>query len=387
MSQGEQLIKDMASLYKNFHPSKSGLSGTLDASPTCQVTIESTSKPGDWKVFDPTTGNFSKIADVKGTSKLAVDDFKITWMEFSSEDEKKEEPVQCPDEHKVDELDREEIRAAIQDKIRELEDEEKARLEREENERKLAAMEAYNTAKDNMSKVSSAPEQKKPEPKGAEISYSSTSKTPILDLIDSYVGNDVLEIFGDTGSGKTAFVKQVASEAAKAGKKVFYLDTERNLTKKDIELLKKCKYQYTPVIEEIDRIVQKLPEADVVILDSVGFPVLTTFARMNTKQKGDALLKLIAIFGSLKEWAYHNNGVVLVTNQPESEFGKDKGTVLNPFGDKSQFAAKEIWKVIKNDSKPGLTSSSIQAFRSRSVGRGTPIAQMKITNVGVEVVQ
>jgi Cdc6-like AAA superfamily ATPase len=211
------------------------------------------------------------------------------------------------------------------------------------------------------------------------------SKTPILDLIDSYVGNDVLEIFGDTGSGKTAFVKQVANEAANAGKTVFYLDTERNLTKKDIELLKGCTYKYTPVIEEIDSIVQKLPQADVVILDSVGFPVLTTFARMSMKQKGDALLKLIAIFGSLKEWAYRNNGVVLVTNQPESEFNKGPNHILRPFGDKSQFAAKEIWETIKQDSKPGLTTSSIKAFRSRSVGRGTPISQMKITNAGVEV--
>jgi RecA/RadA recombinase len=326
-------------------------------------------------------------ADVKDIIQTVVEPYNDALMDAA------EENVSEPEKGPLDNLKDagfeipEEAMIVDQPKEPQISEEEKARLEREENERKLAAMEAYNTAKDNMSKVSSAPEQKKPEPKGAEISYSSTSKTPILDLIDSYVGNDVLEIFGDTGSGKTAFVKQVASEAAKAGKKVFYLDTERNLTKKDIELLKKCKYQYTPVIEEIDRIVQKLPEADVVILDSVGFPVLTTFARMNTKQKGDALLKLIAIFGSLKEWAYHNNGVVLVTNQPESEFGKDKGTVLNPFGDKSQFAAKEIWKVIKNDSKPGLTSSSIQAFRSRSVGRGTPIAQMKITNVGVEVVQ
>lgn len=124
-------------------------------------------------------------------------------------------------------------------------------------------------------------------------------------MIYNYVGYDVLEIFGDTGTGKTAFVKKVAYDAVEAGKNVFYLDTERNLTKKDIELLKKCTYKYTPVIEEIDRIVQNLPAGDIVILDSVGFPILTTFARMNMKQKGDTLLKLIAIFGSLKEWAYN----------------------------------------------------------------------------------
>ena len=105
-------------------------------------------------------------------------------------------------------------------------------------------------------------------------------------MIYSYISNDVLEIFGDTGTGKTAFVKKVAHDAAEAGKKVFYLDTEINPTKKDIELLKNCTYKYTPVIEEIDRIVQNLPAGDVVILDIIGFPILTTFARMNETKRG-----------------------------------------------------------------------------------------------------
>ena len=83
------------------------------------------------------------------------------------------------------------------------------------------------------------------------------------------------------------------------------------------------------------------------------------------KQKGDTLLKLIAVFGSLKEWAYKNNGIVLVTNQPESEFNKAPGHILRPFGDKSQFAAKEIWETIKESSNPKLTRISIKAFRSR----------------------
>jgi RecA/RadA recombinase len=256
--------------------------------------------------------------------------------------------------------------------------EEKARLEREENERKLAAMETYNTAKDSMSKVSSVPEQKKHEPELPESSN-------LLDMIYKYVGYDVLEVFGDTGSGKSKFALTVAQEAVKANKKVFYLDTERNLSESDIKGLKGCTYKYTPVIGEIDKIVQDLPAGDVVILDSIGFPILTTFARMKLKQKGDALLQLIAIFGDLKNWAYKNNGIVIVTNQPESEFNKDPNHIIRPFGDKSQFAAKEIWKTTKVDSKPGITNSSIKAFRSRSVGFGTPIAQMKITNAGVEV--
>lgn len=226
------------------------------------------------------------------------------------------------------------------------------------------------------------PEEKPPQPSPA----AGKKSTPLLDLIHRYTGNDVLEVFGDTGSGKSKFAMTVAREAIASGKKVFYLDTERNLTETDVKDLKGCEYKYTPIIEEIDKIVQNLPKVDVVVIDSIGFPVLTTFARMSVKQKGDALLKLIAIFGDLKGWAYRNNGIVVVTNQPESEFNKGPDHVLRPFGDKSQFAAKEIWKTEIVERKPAHTNIHISAFRSRSVGHKTKIASMKITSNGVEVV-
>ena len=208
----------------------------------------------------------------------------------------------------------------------------------------------------------------------------------LLDLIQKYVGNDVMQVFGDTGTCKSKFALEVAREAIAAGKKVYYLDTERNLTTEDIDSLKGCEYKYTPVLDEIDKIVQKLPAVDVVILDSIGFPVLTSYARLSMKQKGDALLKLIAIFGDLKIWAYRNNGVAVVTNQPESEFGKEKGHIFRPFGDKSQFACKEIWKTEFEHRSPTETEVSIKSFRSRSMGQRTKIASLKITDDGVEVI-
>lgn len=209
----------------------------------------------------------------------------------------------------------------------------------------------------------------------------------LLDLLKQYVGDDVMQVFGDTGTGKSKFALEVAREAIAAGKSVYYLDTERNLTTEDIDSLKGCEYKYTPVLDEIDKIVQKLPAVDVVILDSIGFPVLTSYARLSMKQKGDALLKLIAIFGDLKIWAYRNNGVAVVTNQPESEFNKEKGHIFRPFGDKSQFACKEIWKTEFEHRSPTETKVSIKSFRSRSMGQRTKIASLKITDAGVEVMQ
>ena len=253
--------------------------------------------------------------------------------------------------------------------------------EAEKEEKSTNEEKASPAYQNNDTQPAAQPVEKPPQP----LPAAGKKSTPLLDLIHGYVGNDVLEVFGDTGSGKSKFALAVAREAIAAGKKVYYLDTERNLTPADIAGMKGCEYKYTPVIEEIDKLTQNLPAADVVIIDSIGFPVLTAFARMDTKKKGDALLKLIAIFGDLKKWAYAHNGVAIVTNQPESEFNKAQDHVLRPFGDKSQFAAKEIWKTEIVDRKPAYTNIRISAFRSRSVGHRTKIADMKITANGVEV--
>jgi len=208
----------------------------------------------------------------------------------------------------------------------------------------------------------------------------------VINMIRSYVGDDVLQVFGPTGSGKSKFALECARQALSDGLKVFYLDTERNLTDDDIKSLKGCDYRYTPVLDEIDKMCQNLPKCDVVIIDSIGFPILTAYARYSMKQKGDALLKLIAIFGDLKQWAYKNNGLAIVTNQPESDFNKAPGHLIRPFGDKSQFACKEIWRT---DAKSlgKTTKSEVRSFRSRSVGHKTLIANMEISDDGVSIVE
>lgn len=215
------------------------------------------------------------------------------------------------------------------------------------------------------------------------------TKTPLIDNIRKYVGNDVLEVFGDTGSGKSKFALEVAREATAAGLKVFYLDSERNLTDEDVTMLGRG-YKYTPVLKEIDDTIRKLPAVDVVIIDSIGFPILTAYARYSMKQKGDALLTMIAMFGDLKQWAYKNNGLVIVVNQPESTFNKEAGHILRPFGDKSQFAAKEIWwlKMVKRADKTTdhHTETLITSFRGRTLGYGDKLYTMNIRTDGIEFI-
>lgn len=59
------------------------------------------------------------------------------------------------------------------------------------------------------------------------------------------MGSDLLEVFGDTGSGKSNFIHALGT-----GKKVFFMDTERNLNNTDNARLDGA-YQYTSVFDEI----------------------------------------------------------------------------------------------------------------------------------------
>lgn len=104
------------------------------------------------------------------------------------------------------------------------------------------------------------------------------------------------------------------------------------------------------------------------------------------QEKGNALLDLIALMGDLKEWAYMHNGIAIVTNQPESEFAKPEGYERKPFGDKSCFAAKEIWHIETTLRNKDMTRSQIKAFRSRSMGRGTGILTVEIRGEGTKIV-
>lgn len=207
--------------------------------------------------------------------------------------------------------------------------------------------------------------------------------TPNIDFIYSIVGNDILEIFGETGSCKSKFCLNIALEALSKKQTIFFLDTERNLNNNDISRLGKS-YTYNPIFQEIIKIVESLktiiPKPQLVIIDSVGLPILTRYAKLSMKEKGDALLALIALMGDLKEYAYKNNAMIIVTNQPESEFNKQPGTIRQPFGDKSCFLVKEIWKSEKLSSKENSTKASIKSFRSRTTGAGTPIFNIEVTD-------
>jgi len=206
----------------------------------------------------------------------------------------------------------------------------------------------------------------------------------LLSKIKSIVGNDVLEIFGNTGTGKSKIAWHIAKTASEQGMKVIYYDTERNLSPLSEKDMGKINYIYSPVFGDLIKFASNVPESDVVIIDSIGFPVLTTFAKMSMKQRGDALLSMIAILGDLKVWTYKNNSLAIVINQPVSEMGIEEGDVRRPFGDKSAFAAKEVWETVISKGEK-ISTVTVKSFRSRDMGHGTKIMVVEISNKGVDI--
>jgi len=200
------------------------------------------------------------------------------------------------------------------------------------------------------------------------------------------VGYDVLQIFGDTGTGKTMFCLELMRETVKNGKKVVFIDSERNLNFDETEKPENLIYYYSPELKDIINTCANLPKADLYILDSMGFPVVTQFAMASMKERGDMLLKCVTLTHYLKVATWRNKALAVVTNQPVSPFGKNiPEDQLPPFGDKSQFGYKEIWRTKLERTNENETTCTIKAWRSRKFGRGKILFLMKINNKGVEI--
>lgn len=232
-------------------------------------------------------------------------------------------------------------------------------------------------------------EEKNKDQASPELSPSVPTSHSIFDQITDRFGFDLLEVFGETGTLKSKGMVALALETAQSGKKVYYLDTENNLTPAEVKILKVAgvQYTYTPVLKQIAEIIEKrIPncKADLLIIDSVGMPILRKYASMGVKDRGDALLDLIAWLGILKEWSFNNHALSFITNQPVSEFGKsdpkEKGDYRNPFGDKGNFVPGHILLSKKDADTKGQAKGRFVAFRSRALARGETVFNINVTN-------
>ncbi|MEW6188785.1 MAG: AAA family ATPase [Actinomycetota bacterium] len=208
------------------------------------------------------------------------------------------------------------------------------------------------------------------------------AKTPMLSHFKDLVGNDLVMIYGPTRAGKSSLAREIAKEVLKNGGKVFYLDTEGSLDLMDRKELGQS-YRYTPLFEEIENIVRRLPELDVFILDSVGLPILGKYARANFKQRGEAMLSMHALLADIKDWAHKKQAIAIVINQDKSTISREETEsgeeILEPFGGKGAYFVKEILRLIPVRRDRNITRSLLLAHDCRKLGRGAPVAEISIT--------
>jgi len=234
---------------------------------------------------------------------------------------------------------------------------------------------------------------------------SDTPDNLIRDVIEFCGGPDLIQIFGGTGSGKTEFcIKLAESSIEDEGKDVLFIDTERNLSNN--ERLDGADYVYVPDFDDLYAFIsgktnklsdnpfgenstgsQTLQDGyDVVVLDSLGFPALMAYDEYSIEDDADqfTVFQMIQFMsGEMKKYAQKNNSLVVSTNQPKSELA-DEGAA-NPFGDKSLFAFKELWRAWKKDSSEIQTTCSLEAHRSRQAGEGKDLFKLNISDDGTDI--
>ena len=229
---------------------------------------------------------------------------------------------------------------------------------------------AYNTGE--KSKIE---EEKKEEPQETLIKViQNLTQTP-----------DLIEIFGETRTGKSTLSLCFFKSAEASGLKSLYIDTEQNIP----YLSRPASYKLCLSLEKLQDVVYHLEDGyGFLVLDSIGMPVLGSFAKASLRERGNMLLAMQAMLYHLKDYADRNQCWVLLTNQPVSELAvmdiEDKWERKRaleerpPFGDKCSYFVKEILKSELLYSNPSESLIRLTAWGSRTYGRGTEILKMKI---------
>ena len=238
----------------------------------------------------------------------------------------------------------------------------------------------------------------KPQEEDKKVKQQSKKTGSLFDWVENLIEFGVGQIFGDTGTAKTAFCREVAEQAADEGKRVVYWDTEGNMTRKQRAAMTEHK-NITYILDrdwahiknmlssELSKGSPKLQKCDLFILDSIGVPVLGIYGTLKQNQKGNALQAMQGLLYELTKFAETNEAVVIVTNQPVSEMNKNEAERADrhPFGDKAMFFTKEILKIVPGERTEYKTVCHIMAWRSRSAGRGKMLCTVTVSDNGVEV--
>lgn len=221
-----------------------------------------------------------------------------------------------------------------------------------------------------------------------------TEQKTAFDKLFGLVGNDLVEIFGDYGTGKSRLLGHIALEAQGAGKRVLFLDNENSLPRTVASRLQNYEYVGMKLQPLIDRVANLKPGIDLVCVDSIGFPVLCNYFELGLRERLTALGRMILLRAHLKEYAVRNKGLAIATNQPVSEFAHSdmspdqvpKNEPLPPFGGKGAFISKLLLRTEVEARNPTATDIALLTYKARDIPFDRKIAMFKIGDDGTELI-
>lgn len=218
-----------------------------------------------------------------------------------------------------------------------------------------------------------------------------TETLTALNRLHGLVGNDLVEVFGDFGTGKSRLVGHIALEAQANGKNVLYLDNENSLPEKVRGKLQNYKYTGINLDNIISMIAGMKDGYDLVCLDSIGFPVLIDYVRLSLREQLKAIQKMILLRGYLKDYAIRNKGMAIATNQPVSEYSiaelpkhEKENAILEPFGGKGAFISKLLLRT-ETMQRGETTRIAVRTFKARDLPFDKQIAEFVITSDKTEL--
>ena len=233
----------------------------------------------------------------------------------------------------------------------------------------------------------------------AEVKPIQPQKTAFDKLLE-LVGNHLIEIYSDTGNGKSRLVYHIATEAERSGKKVLYLDTEKSLPVGYEKQLKNYEIHTAKtalgLLRQLTDRVRKARDEDfnLIVVDSIGLPVLAALPEMSMRERGDAFQLMASLRFQMMGFAFEH-GLTIATNQPVSELSRSsiggkapkvsEGEPLGPFGGKSEFMAKLILRSETVQKSPNQSIFKLMVYKARDHGQEYEFAGFSIGKDGVSI--
>lgn len=244
-------------------------------------------------------------------------------------------------------------------------------------------------------------------PKAPEVPVQPAQAPPVkpatsYEKLMQLVGAHAVQIFGETGTGKSRLLAAICIEAQLIGKKVLYIDTEGSLPEdvaRDLENYEYIGPDLDAMVERVRLAKMQRDQFDLLAIDSIGFPVLTAYASLPLDKRLSAILTLTNVFADAVRFARASRhedlpapekmNLSIVSNQPVSEFVTvTKGVEpeeRDPFGGKLSFIPKLNLRTEVVERSKEKSVFNLVVHKARNMARGTVVAQYTINNSGVTI--